>query len=360
MNKNLKVIQLIDSLNPGGAEIMAVNIANGLSEVAIESHICTTRLEGDLKIKIAPSVGYIFLNKKNVIDIKAIKKLHNYIKENKITIIHAHSSSYFTAFLIKLVQPKLAVIWHDHYGKSEHLKERKKFPLNFFSNKFKAIISVNNTLLDWSLKNLKPDAVFYIPNFASLNLDKKIQTSLKGIEGKRIVCLANLRPQKDHLNLLNAFKIIHDKYIDWTLHLVGMDLNDVYSQKIKTFIIAEKLQNHVFLYGACSDIHSILEQATIGVLSSNSEGLPVALLEYGLAKLPVAVTDVGECGVVVENGVSGIVVDALNENKLAEGILSLIKNKEDRLKYGKKLYSNVNSNYSKENYLKQLLEIYNK
>ena len=40
------------------------------------------------------------------------------------------------------------------------------------------------------------------------------------------------------------------------------------------------------------DIKNILHQATLGVLSSKSEGLPVALLEYGLASLPVVATNV--------------------------------------------------------------------
>ena len=45
----LNILQLIDSLHPGGAEMMAVNIANGLSDVGINSHISTTRLEGALR-----------------------------------------------------------------------------------------------------------------------------------------------------------------------------------------------------------------------------------------------------------------------------------------------------------------------
>ena len=65
MNKKLKVIQLIDSLKPGGAEMMAVNIANELGcEDGIASHLCATRLEGGLKEKLTPAVHYFFLNKK--------------------------------------------------------------------------------------------------------------------------------------------------------------------------------------------------------------------------------------------------------------------------------------------------------
>ena len=63
MNKQ-SVIQLIDSLNVGGAEVLAVNIANGLSEQEIDSHLCATRSEGILKKNINSDVGYVFLNRK--------------------------------------------------------------------------------------------------------------------------------------------------------------------------------------------------------------------------------------------------------------------------------------------------------
>ena len=358
MIKELKVIQLIDSLNPGGAEMMAVNIANALADEGIDSHICTTRLEGDLKSKLLPTVGFLFLNKKNTLDLSAFIKLKMYIKQEGIQIIHAHSSSYFMAFLIKKLHPSIKIIWHDHYGNSEHLKKRKKFFLSLLSKSFESILSVNRLLHRWAQKHLKVKRQYYLPNFASFNSENQKITFLKGIEGKRIVCLANLRPQKDHINLLKAFKIVKESYPDWTLHLVGMDLNDLYSGGIKTFIKANNLENHVLLYGSCTDIKHILKQVTIGVLASKSEGLPIALLEYGMAKLPVVVTNVGECGSVISNKLTGIVVNPSEEKELATGILSLIKNVKLRQMVSENLKNKMDSKYSQKIYIKQLLSIY--
>ena len=83
--------------------MMAVNIANALADNRLESHICTTRQEGDLKIKISSEVGYLFLNKKSALDVKALKKLVRYIKSNGINTIHAHATSYFTAFFSQII-----------------------------------------------------------------------------------------------------------------------------------------------------------------------------------------------------------------------------------------------------------------
>ncbi|AMC10139.1 hypothetical protein Lupro_02245 [Lutibacter profundi] len=338
--------------------MMAVNIANELANAGFQSYICTTRKEGNLKLKIKEDVGYLFLKKKVVLDIKAFIKLRKFIKENQISVIHAHSSSYFIAVLIKLTFLKIRIIWHDHYGNSENLKSRKIFPIKIMSNLFNSIISVNKLLEKWAKQHLKSKKVYVVPNFASLDINIPKTTFLKGEEGKKIVCLANLRPQKDHINLLKAFVLVHAKSPDWTLHLVGLDLNDSYSTKIKNVITENKIMNSVFLYGSCSDISNILEQATIGVLSSKSEGLPVSLLEYGLAKLAVVVTNVGDCSKVIQNNVNGLLVEPANEITLADAILKLIGNNELRISFGTNLYKNIQHNFSKESYISKLIKIY--
>src|SRR5690606_27972597 len=108
------------------------------------------------------------------------------------------------------------------------------------------------------------------------------------------ICLANLREQKNHLMLLEVAETIICQHPDWTFHLVGKDFEDAYSQTLKRQITSKNLSNHVFIYGSKSDIQNILEQTEICVLTSKSEGLPVALLEYGYYGKAVVVVAVGE------------------------------------------------------------------
>ena len=62
----MKVLQLIDSLATGGAERMAVNLANLLSSHIESSYLCSTRKEGALKNAINLDVKYLFLNRMNL------------------------------------------------------------------------------------------------------------------------------------------------------------------------------------------------------------------------------------------------------------------------------------------------------
>lgn len=77
----IRSLQIIDTLRIGGAERMAINIANGLSNKNVESHICATRHEGQLKAALNSEVFYLFLNKKSVFDFKALFRLKKYIKK---------------------------------------------------------------------------------------------------------------------------------------------------------------------------------------------------------------------------------------------------------------------------------------
>ena len=355
--KKISIIQIIDSLNAGGAEVLAVNIANALHKVDIESHICVTREGGILEKQISKGVGHICLNRKHIIDIKGLLKLNKYIKENKINIIHAHSTSSFVAFCLKLLNPKVKVIWHVHYGEIELIQKRKLFPLKLFSLFFSAIVSVNKNLTNWSKLNLFTKKVYLLNNFAVFNDVNKIN-SLKGESGKRIVHLAGFRKQKDHLNLLKAFNRVVEKHPTWSLHLIGNVFNDDYSKSIKDFISINELSNKVFIYGVCSDIKHILSEISIGVLSSRSEGLPISLLEYGLAELPVVVTDVGDCSSVVENKVTGILVRKKDSLVLQYAIINLIEDESLRKELGKKLHEKINSDYSSEIFLREITKIY--
>ena len=267
------------------------------------------------------------------------------------------TSAFITVSSIVTLQNKPKFIWHDHYGKANQLHSRPTKLLNYLSRFFDHIISVNSLLKDWAIEKLRTKEVTYLENFAVKSTDSQLASSLIGNQGKRIICLANLREQKDHFNLIHAFEIVYKTYPEWTLHLCGQDFNDVYSSKVKNLISEKNMQNAIFLLGSRSDVSSILEECDIAVLSSKSEGLPVALLEYGFHQLPVITTDVGACAEVVQN--YGIVVPLKNAELLATAIKKMIASKELRENYATQFHNHIVENYGSDRYVEKLLEIYN-
>jgi glycosyltransferase involved in cell wall biosynthesis len=195
----------------------------------------------------------------------------------------------------------------------------------------------------------------YLPNFTSEENTTQGVTILEGIEGKRIVCLANLRAQKNHFLLLEVAKRLKTSNPDWTFHLVGKDSGDDYSEVLKKRIFELGLEGTVFIYGSKPDISAILSQSAIGILTSKSEGLPVALLEYGLHKKPVVVTDVGEIYSVIQTGFNGFIVPSQQPDLFYNGLIQLIENERIRIELGKSLYDTVLKKHSEQAVMERYL-----
>ena len=358
----MRIIQIIDTLHAGGAERMAVNYANALANKISFSGLIATRSEGDLLHQLDKNVNYLFLNKKNSLDFKAVLKLKRYIKANKINIIHAHGTSFFIAVLVKIIYPKIAIIWHDHYGDSEFLSTRPKLILKLICPFFQGIIAVNQKLFDWSKNELKVKNTIYLSNFTSIEDAQNKTTLLKGISKKRIVCLANLRAQKNQFLILEMAHLLKIEYPNWSFHLVGKNFNDSYSLKLINQIQDQNLSENIFIYDSKSDISNILDQAEIAILTSKSEGLPVALLEYGLKSKAVIATNVGEISTIINNAKNGFLVPSNNAHQFYDALKTLISNPELRLEFGNNLKNTIQNTYAQSTiiaqYLKWLKNIY--
>ena len=189
-----------------------------------------------------------------------------------------------------------------------------------------------------------------------MDYKSEIATKLKGTSKKRILCLANLREPKDHENLIKSFSIVNEKYPQWSLHCVGAIYNDDYSKNIESLILDYGLQKCVFLYGSKSDVSNIISQCEIGVLASKSEGLPMALLEYGLNGLAVVVTDVGECKEVVSE--FGLLVTATDYKALSNAIINYIKNVDRRIEDSKNFQNRVNEKFSSLAIITKIVSLY--
>lgn len=351
----MRILQIIDSLEAGGAERMAVNYANALVDKIDFSGLVVTRKEGALRNQLSKKVTYLFLNKKRAIDSKALFRLRHFVIANQVTHIHAHSTSFFMAFLVKITYPKIQLIWHDHYGNSEFLQSRPVIGLKVAMPFFKGIIAVNKKLKLWSEEKKLSKKVLYLPNFPSKESHISEHTFLKGTMGRRIVSLANLRAQKNHFLLLEVAKMIKKSHPDWTFHLVGKDFEDEYSQEIKSQILEFQLENSIFIYGSKQDVKNILEQSTIAVLTSHSEGLPVALLEYGWYGKPVVVTNVGEIPLLIQNGSNGFVVETNMVSSFYEALIKLLESDTLQVNFGKTLRQDIMNNYSEEAIINEYL-----
>jgi glycosyltransferase involved in cell wall biosynthesis len=351
----LKIIQFIDSLSIGGSERMAVNISNVLAKDGHNVLLISSREKGPLLNFLESNVNFYFLGKKNSLDIFAFLKLIKLIIRFNPEVIHAHSSSVYWCLIIKqLLKFRFKLIFHDHYGLSENLQNKDRRFLRLLSKNLYGCIAVNNRLVTWAKNNLliNPNQILLINNFSFLktsNIEKTIDNSAY----LTILCLANFRPQKDHLTLIRAIDLLSqlNSGNPFKVLLAGEFFHDAYFHSIVKEIGSRNLESIIKILGPIDNVSDLLLSSDIGVLCSISEGLPVSLLEYGLAGLAVVVTDVGQCSEVVGHGEFGKIIEPNDSEALAETLLDLINQTDKRIHLGKKLKSEIEKNYGPQMFL---------
>ena len=351
----MRIAQIIDSLDAGGAERIAVNYANALSGVIELSALVTTRKEGVLKENVCKNVHYLFLEKKLSLDFGAVFRLRTFLKRNKIDILHAHGTSFFIGALLKLVCPKIKLIWHEHYGARQKQKLTSNLILYFSSHFFSKIFVVNKDLENWMKQKLRFKKTYFIPNFASTASAEIASTFLKGEEGKRIVFLANLKNPKNHIAALNVFHNLNLKNRNWSLHLIGKDFQDHYSNELKSFIGKHNLSDSIYLYNSRNDIQNILSQSDIGILCSTDEGFPVSLLEYGNAGIAVVSTNAGYCSSVIDDGENGFLFDSGNTGDFELKLNEIVNKSTLRKRFAIHLHKKILQHFSEESVIQELL-----
>ncbi len=352
-------MHVVDSLDPGGAERMAVNLVNALPRERYAPFLCTTRREGDLADTVAADVGRLRLGRQQRFDPAAVLAARRYITEHRIRIVHAHSSSIFLARLASLLAPATRVVWHDHFGRQ--LEERPRWLYKLATAGIGGVIAVSEDLADWSRGlGTPPESVFYIPNFVLLpaaagTVDRG---SLPGEDGHRIVCVANLRWQKNHRALVAAMAQVARSCPRAHLLLVGGHGDPSCRRAVEEQIRALSLTSRISLLGHRSDVAAVLSACDVAVLSSSSEGFPLALLEYGAMGLASVATTTGQCGELLDHGRAGILVAPGDVDGLARALIDLLQDAALRRRLGERFRDRVERTYAPGAVMDRICRVY--
>src|SRR5438105_4886803 len=93
MSRKVRVLQLIDILGPGGAEMLVLTLAGGIDRSRFEMYACSLRKLPQFKQADqlrAMGVPVLELRQRNAYDMPALLGIISYIREHRIDIIHTH------------------------------------------------------------------------------------------------------------------------------------------------------------------------------------------------------------------------------------------------------------------------------
>ncbi|MEM1844836.1 MAG: glycosyltransferase family 4 protein, partial [Ignisphaera sp.] len=115
---------------------------------------------------------------------------------------------------------------------------------------------------------------------------------------------------------------------------VGSYYDKKYLTCAKNYVQKKDLRNVEFTRCSLKDMIDLYSRASFVALTSFQETLPMSVLEAMSSGTPVLVSNIKPMRYIVEDGVTGLLVDPSNPRDIAEKILLLINDGDLRKKIG--------------------------
>ena len=166
--------------------------------------------------------------------------------------------------------------------------------------------------------------------FNGIDLSRCIPKTDYSVNGNfKILHIGRFSEQKNHIGLVKAFKLFHDKHADSELGLIG---DGEKKAEIEKYVEDNGLTSAVKFLGLQNNVYGYLNDADIFTLPSNYEGIPMTLIEAMGTGLPIVATAVGGVPDMLDEE-SALLVN-VNDSAIAVAYEKYYLNEELRICHG--------------------------
>jgi glycosyltransferase involved in cell wall biosynthesis len=335
----IRVIHIVPSLAPGGAERVAVSIVCGLDRrrfapmlislgEATDDELPTKlRMHDVPQLSLGKSAGF------SPVMYPRLRKVFNGFSPD-VLHTHLHVVQYsFPAAIVSRKPPAQLHTMHQVAWKEAEGVRRSIQRIAFHHGVLPVVIAREVDASFERTYQMKSGAL--IPNgipvdhYSKPEIDRDGWRAREGFSNTDLIfaSVAWLRPQKNHGGLLRAFAAGPAKSSEARLVLAG-------DGPLRPMLEAQAVELGIFdrvhFLGPRRDIPSLLNACDAFVLASAWEGHPLSVMEAMAAGKPVVATAVGGVPELVQTGVHGILVEPNDVPGLAEVMLYLTSQPEIR------------------------------
>jgi len=159
-----------------------------------------------------------------------------------------------------------------------------------------------------------------------------------------VVIVARLSGLKGHGTLLQSLRILRDAGVDLLVLVAGDGpLRGELEQQATALSLDERT---VRFLGARPDVDDLLCASDFFVLPSDSEGLPLSVLEAMAHGVPIVASDVGGIPEIIDHDIHGLLVPPGDPNALAAAIRRLVDDPALRRRLGETARARANGEFS--------------
>ena len=321
----------------GGAERLLMQTLLSLERSRFERTLIITRWDplladseagaGVLAALESAGVRVLGIRRTSRLSPRAWVTITRWLRMHPVDVLHAHK---FGANLAGVVIGRLTgvpVIAHEH-GLRASPSPARRLADQLIGRLAAVVLCVSEADRDRlvTTEHLPPRKVRHVPlGVAAPDAMPASRTEARrdlGLPAKGVVIVttAVLRPEKRLDVLLAAFAEVRSNTPDAVLLVMG---DGPQRESLETQAATLALGRGVRFLGHRTDVPGVLAAADIGVLCSDHEGTPLALMEYMNAGLAIAATEVGGVPAMVRNEREGLLVPPGSPAELAAGLRRL-------------------------------------
>jgi len=345
------VLYILTKLELGGAQKVCLTLFKGISERGLSSGL----ISGTEGVLVSQVQGYdnVHLLKefkreiglKNLIsEIKSFFSLFRLMKkikrEHPMVVVHTHSTK--AGVLGRLAAFFAGISERVHTVHGFGFNDFQSRPVRLIMISIEYVMSLLTTHYVCVSENDRAIGAKLFPYFAQKSSLIRaavdwdcfcINTRVKAIDSNLIIgTVSCFKPQKNLIDLLRAFKYVYNKLSVRNrnrifLHIIG---DGALRSDLEAFVRENGLEDKVVFLGWQANVNLFMQGWNIFAMSSLWEGLPCAIIEARLSKLPVVCYDVGGIAEVVVNDKNGFVVKIGQWHMLADKLLCLVQNDQLR------------------------------
>jgi len=329
----MKILQIIDSLNYGGAEILLLGLTRKLQKLGhhVSVAFCTP---GPLAKDFEQSgISLHHLSRLSRVDPFLLIRICKLIHELAPEVVHTHLfKSDFHGRIAGYLCGTPVVVSTLHSNDTWAQKAILGRVYGFTARFSHRVIAVSEDVRAFHIKytHISPGRIITIKN--GIEIGRYTDTKEQGLALRKkmgipesafvIGIIGRLVQDKGVSIFLEAASIIKASYPNSVFFIVG---DGVLRESLTGFARDYEIEKDVRFLGFRDDIPDVLAALNILVFSSFREGLPLTLLEGMASSKPVVATKVGAIPSLLVDGETGFLVETNDPKAIAERCIDLLK-----------------------------------
>jgi glycosyltransferase involved in cell wall biosynthesis len=366
-----RVLHLTLTYGRGGRSQAIRTLLQGLRHLGVECDLCCLEELTCAPQDVGGLVGAVdALERRNLVDWKALCRLHAFCRERRIRVIHAHdAASQFAAALVRLRHPgiRLLMTFHRTLGfESARFRDRAR---NAFAGLLSsAIITGSRERQQHFLREnlVHPRKVLRIPfgvDTRRFRPDPATRAATRqelglGPDDLALGAVGHFGEEKGLHVVLKAFAALARGRASPppTLVVVG-DGNDARRELLRS-LAGESSPGRVVFTGQRGDVERLLPAFDLLVHAPRQEAFGLVLIEAMAVGLPVVATAVGGVRDIIRHGDNGLLVAPDCPQDLAAAAAQVLASEELRRRMGRRSREIVEREFRLELYAQRHLRLY--